>query len=751
MDVVYRNVSKLVAERSILNVDQLLDEEGFTLALRAVQGNQLEVVKVLVTQMNASVGPGTQNQYGFSALHLAAFYEVSSELVGFLLDQAPALINAQETGGWTPLIIAASKGNLKLVEQLLQRGADVNAKTHLDQTALYVSANNGFATVVNYLLDHGADARIRVKKSLESPAFAAIVGGHVAILERLVKHDSALLRLPTVSGATILHAAAQIGKEATVAMLLQAGADVHSTKKDGSSPLANAASLGHVSIVRLLLNHGASLDSRNGFGGTPLHLAANTKQLEMVELLLTHQADPNLFDSDLISPLQALCSSAATATPNNETEIKIFDLLVKHGAKLDHKDRSDAIFLHQLVCKKDHLLLLQHVLASYDIDPFVEDRYGYWPLHIVCRYKHVDVIAALETYMKSKDAAKFAQFDPDKPRKEPAPGLCETFEAISESERMSVLGMDLSLSSIASKIKSGAVKNVVVLTGAGISTNSGIPDFRSPEKGMYTSPQFKEKYGAGGLAHLFSPSAVEREPELFFSAVKEIFGPAVDGRYTPTPAHFFLKLLHDKGILLRNYTQNIDMLERLVGLPKSLVIEAHGSFAKARCVKCHSPCTNIQEYWNDIQGDLVPRCTSCNGVLRPDVVFFGESLPAEFTDCQGPDFKNCDLLIVMGTSLKVYPFAGLTNQVTNLTPRLLFNAEPVGPFAHGAQWSLPQEGAPSQALTRLQHKDEYTNSYRDVAVIGDIDKGVRELAEALGWSAELQQMIASYKPCNQFQ
>lgn len=165
----------------------------------------------------------------------------------------------------------------------------------------------------------------------------------------------------------------------------------------------------------------------------------------------------------------------------------------------------------------------------------------------------------------------------------------------------------------------------------------------------------------------------------------------------------------------------------------------------------HAPCTNMAEYWQDIQGDIVPRCTACRGVLRPDVVFFGEGLPAEFSDHQASDFEACDLLIVMGTSLKVYPFAGLTNQVTPLTPRLLFNAEPVGAFVHGAQWQLP-DTSPEQtsSLQRITHKDEYTNSYRDVSVIGDIDQGIMELAKALKWDAELSAMIETYKPSNSF-
>jgi NAD-dependent deacetylase sirtuin 2 len=775
LEQVFAKAAKLTSSQFGTTIDHLRDDESYTLAMRAIQGSHYDLVKSLVTRMNASLGQEVRNQYSFTCLHLAAFHEVSSELLTYILSLAADSINTAESGGWTPLVIAASKGNLRIVKLLLDAGADVNAKTYMDQTALYVSSNNGFSNVVNILLDHGADAKIRMKTSFESPAFASITSGHLHILKRLLDHEPELLRLPTVSGATILHAAAQIGKEANLELLLKYDIEVDAKKKDGTTPLACAAALGHAHVVRLLLEKGASLDCRNGFGGTPLHLACNSKQLSMVQLLLEHHADPNAFDSDRISPLQSLCSSACITSPSDDVEIQIFDLLLQYGANVNHKDRSNATFMHQLVCKRDNLTLLKHVLLKYpQFDLFQEDKYGYLALHVVHRYRHTEIIETLSRAMAIADPSQFALFDANKTRIEPPIGVCDIFETIPIEDRQSVLELDLSVQAIAKRILSGKVKNVIILTGAGISTNSGIPDFRSPEKGLYTSPQFRARFGPGGVSGLFSPEAVVRQPEEFFSVVKEIFGPAVDGRYKPTPAHFFIKLLHEKGLLRRNYTQNIDMLERLVGIPKEKVIEAHGSFAKASCVKCHAPCNDMEGYWKEIRGDEVPRCNACRGVLRPNVVFFGEGLPAEFTDFQAPDFAVCDLIIVMGTSLKVYPFAGLANQVNNLTPRLLINAEPVGAFVHGAQWKLNEDSDSSSSssssssspsslppsseeekkrpsMERIQHKNEYVNSYRDVAVLGDIDKAVLELTKALGWEEELSEIIRSYQPTTHFQ
>lgn len=109
-------------------------------------------------------------------------------------------------------------------------------------------------------------------------------------------------------------------------------------------------------------------------------------------------------------------------------------------------------------------------------------------------------------------------------------------------------------------------------------------------------------------------------------------------------------------------------------------MESHGSFAKCFCMDCGKP-GSMKEFWEAVAESDVPKCKSCGkGTVRPDVVFFGEGLPAEFSDRRMKDFEKCDLLIVMGTSLVVYPFASLVGDVSDATPRLLINKEPVGAF-----------------------------------------------------------------------
>jgi len=114
------------------------------------------------------------------------------------------------------------------------------------------------------------------------------------------------------------------------------------------------------------------------------------------------------------------------------------------------------------------------------------------------------------------------------------------------------------------------------------------------------------------------------------------------------------------------------MLEHHAGIPDEKIVQSHGSFSSARCIKCGRKCENMEEYWYTIENNSVPRCSCSNaGIIKPEVTFFGESLPARFSDLQEEDFEACDLLIVIGTSLTVYPFASLANKVDPKVPRLV--------------------------------------------------------------------------------
>ncbi|XP_053418099.1 NAD-dependent protein deacetylase sirtuin-3, mitochondrial isoform X4 [Nycticebus coucang] len=139
-----------------------------------------------------------------------------------------------------------------------------------------------------------------------------------------------------------------------------------------------------------------------------------------------------------------------------------------------------------------------------------------------------------------------------------------------------------SLLDIAELIRAGACQRVVVMVGAGISTPSGIPDFRSPGSGLYSNLQ---QYNIPYPEAIFELTFFFHNPKPFFTLAKELY----PGNFRPNVTHYFLRLLHDKGLLLRLYTQNIDGLERVSGIPASKLVEAHGTFASATCTVCQSP------------------------------------------------------------------------------------------------------------------------------------------------------------------
>ena len=185
--------------------------------------------------------------------------------------------------------------------------------------------------------------------------------------------------------------------------------------------------------------------------------------------------------------------------------------------------------------------------------------------------------------------------------------------------------------------------NIVFFGGAGVSTESGIPDFRSVD-GLYNQ---QYKYPP---EEIISHSFFEWNPEEFyrFYRAKLIPGPEVK----PNAAHLRLAELEREGKLRAVITQNIDGLHQAAGSRR--VIELHGSVHRCYCAKCRQPYP--EEYVN--KGEGIPRC-SCGGIVRPDVVLYEEGLnDQDITDAVNY-IRAADVLIIGGTSLNVYPAAGL--------------------------------------------------------------------------------------------
>lgn len=189
--------------------------------------------------------------------------------------------------------------------------------------------------------------------------------------------------------------------------------------------------------------------------------------------------------------------------------------------------------------------------------------------------------------------------------------------------------------------------NIVFFGGAGVSTESGIPDFRG-ETGIY---QTISEYGINPetiLSHTF----FENNKEVFFDYCKKhlVFPDA-----KPNAAHYGLAELEKQGKLKAVITQNIDNLHQAAGSKN--VLELHGTLYKNYCIKCGKKF-DIDYVLNS---DGVPKCDKCGGVVRPDVVLYEESLDMNVMQKAVNYIASCDMLIIGGTSLAVYPAAGLIN------------------------------------------------------------------------------------------
>jgi NAD-dependent histone deacetylase SIR2 len=295
-------------------------------------------------------------------------------------------------------------------------------------------------------------------------------------------------------------------------------------------------------------------------------------------------------------------------------------------------------------------------------------------------------------------------------------------------------------------------KNIIVLTGAGISTSLGIPDFRSKGTGLYAQ---LEDLGLSDPQDVFSIELFKDDPSIFFSVAKNIL-PDIE-QFTPT--HKFIYLLQKHGKLLTNYSQNIDNIESHVGILPEKLIQCHGSFATATCFECKYQVPG-DKIFADMKADIIPRCDQCiarlrslrapggamkrkrskngqekkkarysrgdssdddfdipeAGIMKPDITFFGEQLPDKFSDrLTNHDKHLVDLVIVIGTSLKVAP-------VSEIIPYLPAN--------------IPQMYISRESVSHVNF---------DIDLLGDCDVVVAELCRRLGEKWDLDHPMTTKK------
>jgi len=209
-------------------------------------------------------------------------------------------------------------------------------------------------------------------------------------------------------------------------------------------------------------------------------------------------------------------------------------------------------------------------------------------------------------------------------------------------------------------------KRIVVFTGAGVSTESGIPDFRSP----------------GGIWSKYDPDEFTYQkfvssPEARKNQWKMLTETGLTTEAQPNPAHYAIAELDRLGKLDCVITQNVDNLHQKAGVPDDKVFELHGNMQWVVCLSCHKrlPMKKVLQWVEE--GTEVPECPDCHGILKPDGVFFGEQLPQRTLMEATRRSQSCDLFIVIGSTLVVYPAvymptyakdAGAKLAIVNLTP-----------------------------------------------------------------------------------
>lgn len=235
-----------------------------------------------------------------------------------------------------------------------------------------------------------------------------------------------------------------------------------------------------------------------------------------------------------------------------------------------------------------------------------------------------------------------------------------------------------------------AADKVLVLTGAGISTLSGIPDFRGAT-GCY-----QNKWHGMEVEEILSLPCFKKHPEYFYEWA-QTFVYAV-GDYTPNIVHKVLARWEKENIIHAVYTQNIDILHQLAGSEK--LYELHGSPAHHHCQNCHAHYS-YSDIAPLVHANTLPRCKKCNGVIKPDIVFYGENLDQKLLEQAFMDFSTADIALVLGSSLTVNPAASLPLYTLRGGGRIAIVNQQDTPLDKYADWKFADLQKCFEALQNL--------------------------------------------------
>lgn len=235
-------------------------------------------------------------------------------------------------------------------------------------------------------------------------------------------------------------------------------------------------------------------------------------------------------------------------------------------------------------------------------------------------------------------------------------------------------------------------KKVIVFTGAGVSTESGIPDFRSP----------------GGVWQKYNPEdfyyqkfiSSEESREKYWQMSREFYEPLKAAQ--PNTAHRAVVELEKMGKLDCVITQNVDNLHQRAGNSPEKVIELHGTAVSVSCLTCRKKYTREEIQSWLLKGVRVPKCDQCGGILKPDTVSFGQSMPPRETEEAFHRARNCDLMIVIGSSLVVQPAAAIPLEARESGAKLvIINRDPT---YHDSYADVVIHGSAGEVMSKILNR-----------------------------------------------
>lgn len=233
-------------------------------------------------------------------------------------------------------------------------------------------------------------------------------------------------------------------------------------------------------------------------------------------------------------------------------------------------------------------------------------------------------------------------------------------------------------------------RHCVVLTGAGISTLSGIPDFRG-KNGFYKRTDIDPN-------RIFDIDAFKEDPSYYYTHARD-FIYNLDSK-EPNIVHTELARLEARGNVKAILTQNIDLLHQKAG--SKHVLELHGSPAVHHCLRCGATL-GFDDIVRILDEGRIPDCPKCHGIMKPDIVFFGEPLPEATLEEAQQEAWEADLMLVLGSSLTVYPAASLPGITAHRGGKLaIINADPT-PYDRYAVWKGTDLGEAFSAIARDLH------------------------------------------------